>query len=72
MIKWPKPTIAKRSTNHPLIPDVQDELVETVDELAVGILRGVVHHKHSAAGKDTFNPIIHLYINIMSHSLCTA
>jgi hypothetical protein len=74
MSNWPEPSIvartAERSIHHPLVPGVQDEFPEKVDKLAVGSLRGVVRHEHSAAGKDIVHPSIHLYIEVISHFSC--
>jgi hypothetical protein len=54
MSNWPELNIvartAERETDRPLIPDVYDEFLKRVDELAVGILRGAVHQEHGAAG----------------------
>jgi hypothetical protein len=67
----PEPSIVERTAeriiDHSLLPDVQNEFLERADELVVRMIRGVVDHDHSTAGKDIRNPSIHLYIDIMSH-----
>jgi hypothetical protein len=76
MSKWPELSSvarnADRNIDHPLIAVVQDEFLERVDELAVGILRDAVHLEHDTARKDTFDPSIHLHKDIISCCSYTA